>query len=386
MDGTQTRSPLELRHTNHSLQRNGRVVTGKSDGARRAGWLAIGPFVLLSGCATPTAFSIPPATSVIPSSAGTPNSVVSFGNYEFVSVQGTGQIFTYNISSGSQVLAGTPYTTPCADPSGMVVATIAGNNVMAVACYDGNSLLTLTVNSNGSLSPLGSVGGLAMPYPGIVLDGTNVLVALFGGSSTNGTIAKVSIASPANPVVEGIVTLAGPASGGFSNGGYLAVAGGYIYATAGSESAPQSSSSTIQVVNETSMALVGSPLVVAHSPQQIVVQGHAAYVTLFDAAQLESIDISDPASLQPLQILSLTAGVQNFHPIPLIVRESLAYAGCFSEGVIDQLDISNPSRMQPTMSLGGINYPQRMAFAGNSLLATGASTGGPVYAINLSEF
>ena len=86
----------------------------------------------MAGCGGPAAFSPPPAiSSVQPSNTGTPNSVVSFGNYEFVSVQGTGQIFTYNLSSGSQVLNGAPYATACADPSGMVVASIAGVNVMA---------------------------------------------------------------------------------------------------------------------------------------------------------------------------------------------------------------------------------------------------------------
>ena len=197
-----------------------------------AGWVA-GLSILMAGCGGPIAFSPPPAiTSIQPSGSGIPNSVVAFGNLEFVSVQGTGQIFTYNISSGSQVLVGTPYATPCADPNGMVIAPIAGSNVMAVACYDANSLLTLTVNANGSLSALGSVSGLPMPFPGIALDGTNVFVPLFGGSTANGGIAKVSIASPASPVIESVATLASPVAGGIANAEYLAIAGGYIYVTA----------------------------------------------------------------------------------------------------------------------------------------------------------
>jgi len=158
-----------VRHIQEEVRRVSRVAL-----------LAVSLSVLLSGCATPAAIAPPAITSVTPSSTGTPNSVVWFGNYEFVSVQGTAQIFTYNISSGSQVLAVPPYSTPCADPSGMVIATIAGNNVMAVVCYDTGSMLTLTVNANGSLSALGSVSGLAAPYPGIVLDGTDVLIPLFG--------------------------------------------------------------------------------------------------------------------------------------------------------------------------------------------------------------
>lgn len=354
---------------------------------RSAVLLAVGLVPFLSGCSSPAAFSTPEITSVTPSSSGTPNSVVAFGDYEFVSVQATGQIFTYNLSSGLQVLVGAPYATPCTDPSGMVVTTIAGNNVMAVVCYDTGSLLTLTVNADGSLSALGSVNGLAVPYPGIVLDGTNVLVPLFGASfSANGGVAKVSIASPASPAIEGTATLASPASGGFVNPGYLAAAGGYIYVAAGSEGNPLSSSSTVQVVNEATMALVGSPLVVAHSPQQIAVQGKVAYVTLFDATQLESIDISNPASLQPLQVLSLSVANQSCHALPVVVQDNLAYVGCYAEGVIDQIDIGNPSQMQPARSLAGISFPQRLEFAGNSLLVTSATSGGQVYQIDLAEF
>jgi hypothetical protein len=312
--------------------------------------------------------------------------VVSFGSFEFVSVQGTGQIFTYNNSSGSQVLVGAPYTTPCSDPSGMVVATIAGANVMAVVCYDAGSLLTLSVNANGTLNALGSVSGLPAPFPGIVLDGTDVLVPLFGGGSVNGAIAKVSIASPASPVIENTVTLASPVSGGIANAEYLALSGGYVYVTSGSESNPLGSSSTIQVVNEATMALVGIPLVVPHSPQQIAIAGTVAYVTLYDAAQLESIDISNPASPQPLQIVSLSVAGQGCHALPVAVENNMAYVGCYAEGVIDQLNISNPSQMQPAASLAGISSPQRLEVSGNSLLATDGAQGGEVYQINLNDF
>ena len=57
------------------------------------------------------------------------------------------------------------------------------------------TLLTLTVHADGSLSALGSVGGIPSPYPGIALDGTNVFIPLFGVSNAaNGGVAKVSIA------------------------------------------------------------------------------------------------------------------------------------------------------------------------------------------------
>jgi hypothetical protein len=360
----------------------------EQEGARRvrsAVSLALGLSTLLAGCSSPIPFS-PLISSVTPSQTGTPNSIVSFGDFEFVSVQGTSQIFTYNTSSGSQILAGTPYTTPCSDPSGMAVTTIGGKNVMAAACYDTNSLLTLTVNADGSLSALGSLSGLPMPFPGIVLDGTNVLVPLFGGATANGAVAKVSIASPASPAIEAMVTLASPVAGGIANAEYLAIAGGYIYVTSGSESNPLGASSTVQVVNEATMALVGSPLVVPHSPQQIAVQGTVAYVTLFDVAALESIDISNPAALKPLQIVSLSATGENCHALPVAVQGNLAYVGCYSEGVINALDVGNPSLMLPLASVFGISSPQRMEIVGNFLRVTGASTGGQVYQIHMDEF
>jgi hypothetical protein len=81
---------------------------------------------------------------------------------------------------------------PCTSPSGMVITNIAMVNVMSVVCYAASgSLYTFTVNSDGSLTALGSVGGLAYPFPGIVLDGTNVFVPLFGASySVNGAVAE----------------------------------------------------------------------------------------------------------------------------------------------------------------------------------------------------
>ena len=325
-------------------------------------------------------------TSTIPSSLGYPNSDVSSGNYEYVSVQGSGQIYTYDISSGIQLLVGSPYKTPCADPSGMVITTISGSKVMAVVCYDTGSLLTLTVNANGSLSALGSVNGLPNAYPGVVLDGTNVYVPLFGTSSSNGGVAKVSIASPATPAITATTTLASPTSGQVVSAAYLAIAGGYIYVTSGSESAPLSSSSSIQVVNEATMTLVGSPLVVPHSPQQIAIQGSVAYVTIYDAAQLESINISNPASLQPLQILTLTVNGQSCHAEPVIVQGTLAYIGCFAEGIIARYDVSTPSNIQQSNLLTGIAYPQRLAIAGSSLLVTSYTSGGHVYAISLGDF
>jgi hypothetical protein len=264
----------------------------------------------------------------------------------------------------------------------MVSTNIAGNNVLAVVCYDTGTLLTLDIHADGSLSPLGLVSGLDAPYPGIALDGTNVLIPLFGGSATNGGVAKVNIASPSNPVITGIATLASPSPGGYAHPGYLTVHGGYIFLAAGSESNPLSTSSTIQVVDETKMSLVGIPFPVAHSPQQVTVQGTTAYVTMFDATQLESIDVSDPGNLKTLQVLPLTTE-PTCHAEPVVVRGSLAYVGCYVEGTIGEVDISNPSNMHLTGKIPGIADPQRLQFTGNYLVVTSSANGGSVYQIDL---
>ncbi len=127
------------------------------------------------------------------------------------------------------------------------------------------------------------------------------------------------------------------------------------------------------------MTLAGAPLAVAHSPQQIAVQGGVAYVTFFDATQLESIDISHPASLQPLQI----AAVPDCHAIPVVLNGDTAYIGCYDEGVVEQVDIASPSRMQFIGSITGIPTPQRLLVVNGDLLVPSSATGGAVYLINL---
>ena len=346
---------------------------------RRVVSLILGFISILSGCSTP-ASRTPTITSVIPSPSGTPNSVVSLGSYEFVSVQGTGQIFTYNLSTGSQVLATPAYTTPCKDPSGMVLTSIGGSTVMAVACYDTGSMLTLSVHTDGSLTPLGSIAGLPSPYPGIVLDGTDLFVPLFGKAAVaNGAIARVSIAVPASPAITGITPVASPAPGQFVNPSYLAIAGQNIYIVAGSESSPQDQSSTIQVMDKSTMTLVGSPFLLAHSPQQIAIQGTVALVTLYDASQLESIDISQPANLRLLQIASLASANTNCHALALATAVQSAYVGCYEEGILEQVDTSNPSNLRLTQIVPNIPSPQRILPIDSSLLVPSSTTGGRVY-------
>lgn len=339
----------------------------------------LGLTLLLAGCGMGIAVAASPAvTSVIPSATGTPNSVTTLGNYDFVSVQGTGEIYTYDISSGSQAAVGHAYKTPCVDPSGMVIANIGATNVMAVACFDTGTLLTLTVHADGTLSALGSVSGLPSPYPGLALEGTNVFVPLFGVSQgTNGAVAKVSLAYPATPVVTGVATLASPVAGGFANPGFLAAANGKIFVAGGSESAPLASSSTVQVVDEATMTVVGSPLSVAHSPQQLVVMGTTLYATFFDAEQVESIDVSAPAKLKSMQVFSL-AGCS---ALALAGRGTTAYVGCYEQGAVESLDVSDPTAMKMVDILPNVGHPQGFSIGGSSLLMTDGVKGGAVYQI-----
>ena len=264
----------------------------------------------------------------------------------------------------------------------MVIAAIAGNTVMAVVCYDTNSLLTLAVHTDGSLSALGSVTGLPFPYPGIALDGTDVFVPLFGKAAVaNGAIARVSIAIPANPAITGVTSMASPAPGQFVNSSYLAIAGQFIYIVAGSESLPQEQSSTIQVMDKSAMTLVGSPFLLAHSPQQIVIQGTVALVTLYDASQLESIDISQPANLRLLEIASLASANTSCHALALGASSQLVYVGCYEEAMVEQVDTSNPSNLRLTQIVPNITSPQRILSVGSYLFVPSSISGGRVYDI-----
>ena len=114
------------------------------------------------------------------------------------------------------------------------------------------------------------------------------------------------------------------------------------------------------------MKLVGSPFPIAHSPQQLAVLGTVAYVTMFDAVQLESIDISDPTNLRPLQILPLTTG-SGCHAEPVVIRNTHAYVGCYAEGGIDEVDVTSPSNMKLVQYIPGIDSPQRLKVEGRRL-------------------
>ncbi len=192
------------------------------------------------GCGTGPAASDPirVISQVTPSAAGAPIAVATYNSFEFISFQGTGQIFTYSVSNGEQSLVAS-YSMPCADPSGMGVVSTSSVTALAVVCYDTQSLVTLRIAAAGTLSPLGTMTGLSTPFPGVAMDGKTMFIPLFGVSHlSNGAVAKVDLSNPVVPVLVKTTTLASPASGGFVNPGALTVGAGKVLVAAGSESKP----------------------------------------------------------------------------------------------------------------------------------------------------
>ena len=363
---------------------------------RESAGIGLAATLALAGCgAAPQVLSPPSApvnrpllTSVVPSTTGTPNSVTALGDFAFISVQGTGTIYSYNTASGTPVLVAA-YATPCLYPSGMVTTSIGGANVMAVPCFDTGSLLTLSINRDGTLSALGSVSGLPSPFPGIAIDGTDVYVPLYGTTLVaNGAVAKVSIATPSKPSVTAITTMTSPLPGAFANPSYLAVSGGYVYVAAGSESSPWNLSSTIQVLRESTMQLVGTPLMVDHSPQALAATLNYLFVTSFDAGTLASIDISDPANLKPVQSLVLDYKGVRCTALPIAVFELSVYVGCYGQSELVRYDIADPANMVALEALSGVENPQSLFYSVRSryLFAVGSKTGGSFYQIDGGAF
>jgi len=251
-------------------------------------------------------------------------------------------------------------------------------------------LLTLNIAANGSLSLLGSVVILQVPYPEIAADGTNVFIPTHPPSGVNiapvnGTVVKVDVSSPGAPAVAAVTSLASPSvpppnQTPVADATALTVSGGYIYVASGSESGPLDLTSSVQVVNESTMQLVGSPFIVPHSPQQIAVSGGVAYTTLYDGTGVESINVSNPANLQLLEIFSPSIPT-GCHGLGLALRNTTAYVGCYQEGNVDRINISAPASMTQLNYISGLGSPQSLAFSSNYLFVVSAAAGGSVYLV-----
>jgi len=112
------------------------------------------------------------------------------------------------------------------------------------------------------------------------------------------------------------------------------------------------------------------------------VQNNVLYVTLFDATQLETIDISNPASLQVLETLPLNSPTLSCNAIPVVIDGTYAYVGCYSQGVIEVMDVSNPSSIRLVNTVTSIPNPERFNLVGNYLQVTSSSVGGAVFQIS----
>lgn len=331
-----------------------------------------------------------PATTVQPSTTLSPNSVWVQYPFELVTVQHSGatsQLNVYNISTGVQVLVGSPTTfTGCQFLNGVVATNIAGVNVVFTVCNDNATGYAFSLSSSGVLTAIGSpMTGLTAASPGIALDpdGVHVYVPLFGvSSSATGSIAKVLLSSTSSPTMVGSPMAVasfngcgGTAGNSSQNPAYLVVADGYGFVETGHE--PTTAcvlDSTIQAFNTSTMALVGSVLPVAHSPQQLSKQGSTLFASYFDALQIQSFDISNPASITSLQILSTPSA----NLVPIITRGSRTFAGVqggADVGDVYELDTSNPSDMRLIQKFTGFVDPQRFFLDGRNLFVVEAGVG-----------
>ena len=136
------------------------------------------------------------------------------------------------------------------------------------------------------------------------------------------------------------------------------------------------------------MALVGSPLVVDHSPQSIAVSQGYAFVTFFDAEELQSFDVSNPAVLQPLQTVATTFAGQGCSALPITVFEMYAYVGCYNQAQILRYNISDPTHMVVVNALTGISTPERIAYSTTLryLVAVSGQAGGSLYQVDAGRF
>lgn len=318
-----------------------------------------------------------PNTSVVPNPTLKPNYTTVQWPYEFVSAQGTApsELHVYDISSGQQVAVGATTTfSGCASLNGIATTNIAGVNILVTTCFDNATLYTFSVSSAGVLTLLGSVSGLTNAFPGLVIVGTDVYVPLFGTTTVTGSVAKVSIATPASPTITTTRQLRDyqPCGTVAQNPQYLSYSAGYIYAQTGHLSC--ANDNTLQVLDATTMTLVGTNFILPHSSGQNLIQGNIYYIAIFDSKQVQAIDITDPTGPVTLGTITLSGTCS---ANTLAAQANRLYVGCFnSTGLIKLLDVSNPGDMQELQTYTGYAFVQRFATAGRYLMATGGSSVG----------
>ncbi|MFC6644715.1 hypothetical protein ACFQBQ_03730 [Granulicella cerasi] len=135
----------------------------------------------------------------------------------------------------------------------------------------------------------------------------------------------------------------------------------------------------MQALDEATLTLQGVPLTVAHSPQKIVLSNNIAYVTLYDAGQIISIDATVLSSLRSLQTFSLPSCAA----IPVQVVGTSVFVGCYAQGTILQLDASAPQAMTVKSTFNNIPGPESFAMINGYMIIVGGYTGASVFTMNV---
>jgi hypothetical protein len=320
---------------------------------------ALAAVMLLAGCGGGSFMpGLRSLGSVVPSATLTPNSIAVSGNYAYVTLQGTtGAVAVLNISANIPVPL-TTFTMPCTAPNGIRIS----GSYLYVSCYDTGTLYVLSINNANPAAPVlsvaGSVSGLQSPYPGTSLSGSELYIP-----SHSGEIFRVNVSNPAAPVIDGSVATA---AGTSPNAVY--VAGGIVYCACSSEP----SQSYFQTFTATgAMTLLGQ-VTLAHSPQRLVVSGNYAYVTNFDAAKLDIVDVTNPAAPGVLFSVALPCNA-----LPIAVTADNAYVGCYSAQGIATIDITHPAAAAVLGYTATSASPvQDLALSGAYLYAVSGNAGG----------
>jgi hypothetical protein len=332
-----------------------------------------------------------PESGVIPS-ALTQNSMDTSGVYTYLTVQATasaqGAVVVLNTATNTPEIL-TTFTMPCVQPNGILIS----GSYAYVTCYDSGELYVLTINNSNPTVPvlaiLGIVGGLQGPFPGISLAGTHVYIPSHAPGN-QGAIYRVDVSNPAAPAIDGSIATTPSISPNA-----VFVTGGYMYCACASE--PDTSYVEVFTADGTITSL--GRVALAHSPQRLVVRGNYAYVTNFDAEQLDVIDISTPASPSVAATVPLAC-----YGLPIALSGSYAYVGCYAADGVAKIDISVPSApvlvsktatsASPVQALG-MNGPRLLAAAGvaggsfternlgGDALSVWVANGGSVAALNI---
>jgi hypothetical protein len=295
------------------------------------------------------------------------------GNYTYLTVQAafpaSGAIVILNTATNTPVML-TTYSMPCSAPNGILI----GGSYAYVTCYDNGYLYVLSIDNTNPAAPVlavaGSVNGLQQPFPGIALAGTHVYVPSHAPGN-EGAIYRVDVSNPSAPVMDGSIATTPSISPNA-----VFVSGGYIYCACASE--PSTSYFQIFTADGT-IASVGR-VAMAHSPQRLVVRGNYAYVTNYDAALMDVVDISTPAAPAIAGTVSLSC-----YALPIVLSVSNAYVGCYSSVGVAKIDITTPTSPTLISETATSGSPvQALGLSGSYLLAAAGTTGGSFAEINLA--